>query len=83
MAVHWEGHTKSKPSRKLKENHYYYKSRHNIVPVQRAKFNTKFIWLSFLLEQISLNDVHHNLVCALKDLMDSKISQKSFNRVVL
>ena len=30
-----------------------------------------------------MDDMHHNLVCAFEDLMDTKISQVALNRIVL
>jgi len=38
---------------------------------------------SVILEQISLNDVHHNLVGSFQNLVHSEVSQESLNGVVL
>ena len=38
---------------------------------------------SFVFQEVSLNDMHHNLIGSFQDLVHSKISKESLDRVVL
>ena len=46
--------------------------------------NTSLSYIgSIVLEQCSLDDVHHDLVSSLEDLMDTEVSEEALNGVVL